>query len=417
MKTILDEMISNKYYITLADSIQKIAESSVLADTNKFYSDSAFYKGLTTAVYDSYYIPGISSLMDARNTYLKSNSLFTVTAPTLSSVSLSNSSPILNDSIYFTVTATNASSVTFGIRFATTDHFTKYSMYDDGLHNDGTAGDGVFGVKALISGTSAQYYFEAENSNAAVFLPARAEYEYYSLTASTTGAPTAGEIVINEFMASNTSGITNESGKYPDWIELYNTTAKTLDLSSMYLTDDFSNTTKSSFLSGTTIAPHSYLTILADEGTTSSSVIHAAFKLSASGEKIMLSNGAGVVIDSVSFGAQTDNISLGRCPNGSGSFVAQSSYTYGTENNCSSAAVVETESDNGLIMYPVPANNILNIKQNNKSSQSITIINSMGEVIYKDDLNSDLQINTSAWPNGIYLIQQGWSAKKLIIIH
>ena len=57
-------------------------------------------------------------------------------------------------------------------------------------------------------------------------------FVYLSLTASSQ------TLVINEVMASNASTIADEDGDYTDWLELYNTSNATIDLSQYWLTDD-----------------------------------------------------------------------------------------------------------------------------------------------------------------------------------
>jgi hypothetical protein len=54
-------------------------------------------------------------------------------------------------------------------------------MYDDGMHDDGAAGDGVFGAFVTMQSDSLQYYIYAENTNAGAFSPARAEHEFHVL--------------------------------------------------------------------------------------------------------------------------------------------------------------------------------------------------------------------------------------------
>ena len=52
------------------------------------------------------------------------------------------------------------------------------------------------------------------------------------------------QLVINEFMADNDSTIQDPCGTgYPDWIELYNAGANTVELGGMYLTDDMNDPT------------------------------------------------------------------------------------------------------------------------------------------------------------------------------
>ncbi|NUN68084.1 MAG: CotH kinase family protein [Bacteroidetes bacterium] len=127
-----------------------------------------------------------------------------------------------------------------------------------------------------------------------------------------------GEVVINEFLASNTL-ILDPAGEAEDWVELYNTTTRVIDLGGVSLSDNYDLPAKWSFSAGTSIAPKGYLLVWCDEDSGQAG-IHAMIKLSASGEEIMLSSANGTVIDSVTFGAQTANMSMARIPDGSGPF-------------------------------------------------------------------------------------------------
>lgn len=49
---------------------------------------------------------------------------------------------------------------------------------------------------------------------------------------------------INEVMSSNSSTIADGTGDYADWVELYNPTAASIDISGYYVTDQLSNPTK-----------------------------------------------------------------------------------------------------------------------------------------------------------------------------
>jgi hypothetical protein len=44
-------------------------------------------------------------------------------------------------------------------------------------------------------------------------------------------------VVINELMAKNETYITDQEGKYEDWIELYNNSAEPFDISGYYISD------------------------------------------------------------------------------------------------------------------------------------------------------------------------------------
>src|SRR5262245_55544085 len=59
----------------------------------------------------------------------------------------------------------------------------------------------------------------------------------------------------------------------------------------------------------------------ANQNTTNSPDLHVSFKLSASADEIGLFAGDGTAIDTVSFGPQTNNLSQGRYPDGSGNVI------------------------------------------------------------------------------------------------
>jgi hypothetical protein len=118
------------------------------------------------------------------------------------------------------------------------------------------------------------------------------------------------QVLINEIMASNaTSYADKDYGKYCDWIELYNTTTSTIDLSGYFLSDDSGNLSKWQFKAGTVIAAHDYLLVYAD-GTDNG--LHTNFNLAKEGEQVLLVNIQGMVVDSLSFPYQLTDISFGR---------------------------------------------------------------------------------------------------------
>ncbi len=124
------------------------------------------------------------------------------------------------------------------------------------------------------------------------------------------------DIVINEFMAENDS-ILDSSGEPEDWIELFNNTNSTVDLSGMYLSNDPGNPTMWQFPANTTVLPNSFMIVWADSDVGQPGV-HANFLLPLDGGFIQLSNTDGSWVDSVSYGPQATNRSMSRIPNGLG---------------------------------------------------------------------------------------------------
>jgi CotH kinase protein/Lamin Tail Domain/Chitobiase/beta-hexosaminidase C-terminal domain/Secretion system C-terminal sorting domain len=123
------------------------------------------------------------------------------------------------------------------------------------------------------------------------------------------------EVVINEFLASNSSiNIDSDFNSYSDWLELYNPQSYNVDLSNWFLTDNLSDSTKWQIPTGTLILPGEYLIFWADGIDSTLQNFHTNFKLSQTGEEIGLYNSNNELIDSIVYGNQTVDISFGRQP-------------------------------------------------------------------------------------------------------
>lgn len=139
-----------------------------------------------------------------------------------------------------------------------------------------------------------------------------------------------GNIVINELLPKNTMHGADQDGQFDDWIELYNLSGESLDISGYYLTDSKKELTKWKFPEGTTIGKSGYLIVWADKDTTQTG-LHTNFKLSSGGETVVFLTPAQEVIDEVKFPADSLELSYARIPNGTGSFV-KSTPTFNAEN-------------------------------------------------------------------------------------
>ena len=126
-------------------------------------------------------------------------------------------------------------------------------------------------------------------------------------------APTnesSAQIVINEVMISNKGAVPDETGAFPDWVEIYNNTDSSLDISGYGLSDDLLTAAKWTFPEGSVISPRGYLVVFCS-GDVTRGKMHAGFKLSASDE-VILSTVSGKVVDSITLRAVTSGYSLGR---------------------------------------------------------------------------------------------------------
>ncbi len=137
----------------------------------------------------------------------------------------------------------------------------------------------------------------------------------------------ATRLVLNEVMASNKS-FTNADGTITDWIEIYNPGAVAADLSDLSLSDDFTLPRRWVFPAGVSIPARGYLTVKFDPGSPASTNagpnLNTGFGFNSGGDTALLfdrvSRG-GALLDSVQFGLQAADFTIGRVPNGSGAWT------------------------------------------------------------------------------------------------
>ncbi len=128
-------------------------------------------------------------------------------------------------------------------------------------------------------------------------------------------------VVINEVCSSNIDLLEDFDGDTPDWIELYNTSHESMNLKGFYLSDDIQDLEKW-MLPDISIAPYSFLLIFAsdkDTVVTDGTVYeyHTNFKISSSGEKIILADNNGQIVSEIDCPDLLGDISFGRFPDGS----------------------------------------------------------------------------------------------------
>lgn len=145
-------------------------------------------------------------------------------------------------------------------------------------------------------------------------------------------------LVINEISASNDSILFDFENDSPDWIELYNESGSTIDLTNYSLTDNSAKPEKWKFPDAV-IKGNQFLVIFCSgKDTLASDELHTSFKLSADGEYIGLYNALGALVDSLTFPALQTDQSFGRVPDG-GDFVFMQSPTPGAPNSAQNQAM------------------------------------------------------------------------------
>lgn len=215
------------------------------------------------------------------------------------------------------------------------------------------------------------------------------------------------DAVVNELVASNdsSSNIADPVGEYDDWIELFNNTSSSIDLSDAFLSDDKDNLLKWPFPTGTTLAANGYLIVWADKEDDQPG-LHASFKLNKEGDAVYFSNSDGSIIDSISFGLQSPNIALARNPNGTGDFINQGS-TFNI-NNETATAITDLMKDIKVAIYPVPAGDFLQVEIQSTSLDqfSIDLLSVTGQLLQQNipATANQVRLDLSNLPDGFYFL-------------
>jgi len=137
---------------------------------------------------------------------------------------------------------------------------------------------------------------------------------------------TGVNLVLNELLASPGT-LTNIDGTSTDWVEIHNPSTNMVDLSDMSLTDDLETAgpRRWVFPPGVSLAPGGYLVLKFDSGSAPSTnngpLLNTGFGLNNNGDALYLYDAparGGSEIDSVVFGLQAAEFSIGRVPVGTG---------------------------------------------------------------------------------------------------
>ncbi|MBO4415625.1 MAG: CotH kinase family protein [Lachnospiraceae bacterium] len=133
----------------------------------------------------------------------------------------------------------------------------------------------------------------------------------FSLHGSAAQAQEPSLIYINEICAKN-STIDAGGGNYFDWIELFNAGSENCDISGYGLSDSDSEPYKYKFADNTVIPAQGYLLVYCDKKAAKENQSIAGFGLSTDGDSVFLSNTAGTLVDSITFGSIGPDVSYGR---------------------------------------------------------------------------------------------------------
>ncbi len=306
---------------TLKDRIASAAEADNYRTYDYGYSMDDFHNSYSQADYNdgNHLRIGLKEFVTQRHGSLPAQLEWLTARPIVYDIDWQPRNPGASDSIHFTVAAFSAVGVTDVTVQLSPGYLTVIEEYpmeyspvtaskiveeaDRWTVTMPPLGYGGFGeVKILATDVNGQYQVYPRSTSIHLQAP----------------DSTMAGVVVNEFLASNDGSCYDPAGEADDFLELYNPTTETMNLNGCYLSDKTDNLTKWQFpVSGVSIAPGGFLVVWCDEDEGQSGY-HSNFKLSAGGEFIALLAADGVtVLDSLSFGEQTADVSWGRRPDGS----------------------------------------------------------------------------------------------------
>lgn len=128
--------------------------------------------------------------------------------------------------------------------------------------------------------------------------------------------PESDGLVISELMAVNGSSAKTVSGQHFDWIEIYNGTDSEVNLGGYSLSEDEFNRRRYVF-PNVTLAAGEYKLVFASGAERAGDELHAAFKLSAEGEHVVLYDPLGNPVSYMEYAKLDADESMARRENGS----------------------------------------------------------------------------------------------------
>lgn len=279
-------------------------------------------------------------------------------------------------------------------------------MFDDGMHNDGEAGDSFYGnsISAITSSGTIDFQIKAyDNYSNSVFCPC--EMIHLEIV------PSANPLLyINEFMASNETTIADEFGEFDDWIEVYNGDSESVWLGDKYLSDNLDNPDKWQ-LPQIDLPSNGFLLIWADNDTDQGD-LHANFKLNKEGEKIGLfdADTTGFFpLDTLTFGLQRTDTSYGRTLDGGSQWIFFDTATPGYSNVA--VGIFEPTLEQFMI-FPNPVTG--NLLYFNEKRKEIKITDLSGKIILTATKTDN--VNISTLNKGLYILSTNRGEVRKIII-
>ncbi len=400
LRTVLSEFYVESRVHARIDEFANVLDQKVQDDPKKIYTYNQFLAGVTELKgFITTRINNLSQNIEINRQGIVANSVVRAT-------SSGEETPVADEPVIVTaVVSGNVRKVMLYHATGIDGAFDRIEMTTD------QNGNYTATIPGSLAGTYVRYYVEVIADDAfgtATYTPTGAEHQVYVYQVQAKRV--VGDVVINEFMASNSMTVADGSGAFADWIELYNKGNETVDLTGYSLTDDAAELNKWMFPDNTVLEADEYLIIWADsdEEDTTADELHASFKLSAGGEAVILVNENNEVVDEIEYPEQQTDFSYARIPNGTGDFLFRTE-TFAGNNDGSTSDVDDEQAFSQVRIYPNPAQQVLHLDlaQSGITDLELLIHNALGELQLRKSMNSASveTLDISELAAGMYFLQ------------
>ncbi len=192
---------------------------------------------------------------------------------------------------------------------------------------------------------------------------------------------------INEVSAGNSMYV-NEYFDKEDWVELYNTTNKSVDIAGMYLSDNIKKPKKFQFEKGdvsTVIEPYGYRVVWCDKNV-GTSQLHTSFKLGNEHSFVVLTASDETWADTLQYCPHNGDQTIGRYPDGANTVYAMNVPTIGKCNTLCSYDTVHVQLTQEEVALDIDAPSVIT----RDGTMSMAYIN--GYIIVKSELRQDAHL-------------------------
>ena len=413
LKKVLEQMTSNNFInrsLNIKNQLFNHVKNDIFYTYDYGYDTNDFWQSWTSAA-GGHVDFGINPYIANRNSSAMSQFLSGNSKPVLLSGVISGKSN--EGPLTISIDALDESSlsqVIFNYRNIGNSTWTTLALLDNGSIPDKNAGDGTFSGAFQPDQTcnGIEYYWTA--------LDIQGQTARYPCSFFSHSLHSKPPVVINELMSRNSNNLSDQNGDFSDWIELYNPTGSSIDLTNIFISDKISNPERF-HLKSNTLPSQGYLLLWAS-GDTSQYNNHLPFRLSGNGETLYLSyreaNGTFKTLDKIKFPASITNQSYGRMYDGNNRWVTFQNYPTPNANN---SGILSFYKEKVLIPpfpYPNPHIDFFIYKNTLDEPSEISLHNQLGQLIYhaKIGKNQEIRIENNGL-SGLYILTARYSSQTL----